>query len=107
MKQLAQIDIGEKFFGPGSTTKLKELTGVGSLVTAVIQIAFALAGIIFIVLLIVGGIGMIAGAGRDDPEQVAKGKQAATSALIGFIVVFAAYWIVQLIEVLTGISILQ
>ena len=107
MKQLAQIDIGEKFFGPGSTTKLKELTGVGSLVTTVVQIAFALAGIVFIVLLIVGGIGMIAGAGRDDPEQAAKGKQAATSALIGFIVVFVAYWIVQLIEVLTGISILQ
>ncbi len=107
MKQLAQIDIGEKFFGPGSTTKLKELTGVGSLVTTIIQIAFALAGILFIVLLIVGGIGMIAGAGQDNPEQAAKGKQAATSALIGFIVVFVAYWIVQLIEVLTGISILQ
>lgn len=107
MNQLAQIDIGEKFFGSDSTTKLKELTGVSSLVSTIIQAAFALAGIVFIVLLIVGGIGMIAGAGQDNPEQAAKGKQAATAALIGFIVVFAAYWIVQLIEVLTGINILQ
>ncbi len=107
MEKIAQIDIGEKFFGSGSTTKLKEITGIGSLVTTVIQIAFALAGIIFIVLLIAGGIGMIAGAGQDNPEQAAKGKQAVTSALIGFIVVFATYWIVQLIEELTGIIILQ
>jgi len=107
MKQLAQIDIGEKFFGPDSATKLKKLGGIGSLVSIVIQIAFALAGIVFILLLIAGGIAMIAGAGTDNPEQAAKGKRAATSALIGFIIVFVAYWIVQLIEVLTGITILQ
>jgi len=54
-----------------------------------------------------GGIGMIAGAGNSNPEQAGKGRQAATSAVVGFIIVFAAYWIMQLIEILTGFSILR
>ena len=49
---------------------------------------------------------MIAGAGKDNPEQTAKGKQAVTSAVLGFVVVFAAYWIVQLIEEFTGLPLL-
>ena len=71
---------------------------MGSLVSTAITIA----GIILLFLLVGGGIAMIAGAGSDNPEQVQKGKQAATSAVVGFIVVFVAYWIVRLIEVLTG-----
>ena len=47
---------------------------------------------------------MIAGAGQDNPERAAKGKQAATSALIGFIIIFAAYWIIRLIEIITGVA---
>ena len=50
---------------------------------------------------------MVMGAGRDNPEQAAKGKQAATAAVIGFIIIFASYWIIQLIQLLTGITILQ
>lgn len=45
---------------------------------------------------------MIAGAGNQNPEQTAKGRQAVTSAVIGFVVVFAAYWIVRLIEEILG-----
>ena len=50
---------------------------------------------------------MIAGAGKSDPKTVETGKKAATSALIGFIVVFSAYWIVKLIETITGLSLIS
>jgi hypothetical protein len=50
---------------------------------------------------------MIMGAGQDNPEAAAKGKQAATSAVIGFIIIFAAYWIIQIIETVTGLNILN
>ena len=105
MEKLAQVDIGKEFFG-SKQNSLSELSGVGGLVSIVIQAAFAIAGIIFLFLLIGGGISIIAGAGNDNPEQAAKGKKAITSAIVGFLVVFAAYWIVQLIEELTGIIIL-
>ena len=106
MNKLA-VDIKETFFGAGSNTPLTEVTDVGSIVSIVLQISFVLAGVIMLFFFIFGGISIIAGAGKDNPEQAAKGKQAITSAALGFIVVFAAYWIVQLIELMTGVVILN
>ena len=105
MNKLA-VEIGEKFFGEDSNTPLTEISGIGTLVSIIVNTAFVLAGIILLFFFIFGGISMIAGAGKDNPDQAAKGKQAITSALLGFIVVFASYWIVQLIELITGIIIL-
>lgn len=105
MNKLA-VDISEKFFGYGSNTPLTKVEDLGSLVSMIVNIAFVVAGIILLFFFIFGGISIIAGAGKDNPEQAAKGKQAITSAALGFIVVFAAYWIVQLIELVTGIVIL-
>ena len=99
MDYLAQVDLGETFgspFGQGQT--------LGSLVSIILQAAIVISGIILLFFFIFGGIGMIAGAGNNNPEQAAKGKQAVTSAVIGFVVVFAAYWVVRLIEVMTGVN---
>jgi len=101
------INISDKFFGNGSSNPLTQLEDVGSLVSIIVNAAFVLAGIILLFFLIFGGISIIAGAGKDNPEQAAKGKQAITSAVLGFVVVFASYWIVQLIELVTGITILN
>ncbi len=97
-----------------STTFLKDTRGelyrvdnISRYVAAIITGAISIAGIILLFLLIGGGIGMIAGAGKSDPKTVEAGKQAATSALIGFIVVFSAYWIVKLIETITGLSLIS
>ena len=92
------VDIGEKFGSPFGQTKT-----IGDLISVILQGAFALASVIFIFLLVFGGISIIAGAGNQNPEQAAKGKQTVTSALIGFVVVFAAYWIVRLIEEILGV----
>lgn len=104
MNKLA-VDIGIQFFG--GPNFLAQPTGIGTLVTSLVGGAIALASVIFLFLLILGGIGMIAGAGSDNPQQIESGKKAVTAAIFGFILVFAAYWIVQLIQVITGVSILQ
>lgn len=106
MNKLA-VDISEKFFGKNSNAPLTKLEDVGSLVSVIVNAAFVLSGIILLFFIVFGGISMITGAGKDNPEQAAKGKQAISSAVLGFIVVFAAYWIVQLIELVTGIVILN
>lgn len=98
-------NIGNTFFG-GEENALTSLEGVGTLTTNIVRALFSLAGIILIVLFLAGGIGMIAGAGNNNPEKAAKGKQAITSAAIGFVIVFSAYWIVQLIEIFTGLKLL-
>ncbi len=102
---LAQVNIGNSFLG-GSASKLGNINRVNVYVSALIAGAISLAGIILLVILIMGGISMIQGAGKSDPQKMEQGKKAATSALIGFVVVFAAYWIVQLIVTITGLPLL-
>lgn len=97
-------DIGSDFLGTDS--KLSDYANINSFVTAIITGSLSIAGVILLFLLIGGGIGMIAGAGKSDPQSVEKGKKAVTSALIGFIVVFSAYWIVKLIETITGLNLI-
>lgn len=105
---LSAIDIGKTFLGPsyggshGSIDPLQNLTGIGSLVSLFLRIAFVLSGIIILFFFIMAGIGMIAGAGGSDPQKMEQSKKTATSALIGFVVVFTSYWIVKLIGQLIG-----
>lgn len=99
------IDIGNTFLGI-SNNNLKGTEGVGIFVSNFFAGAISVAGIILLFLLVGGGIAIIAGAGKNDPQTVQKGKLAATSALIGFIVVFSAYWIVKLIETITGLDLI-
>ena len=96
------VDIGDSFGSPFGKT-----AGLGQLVSVVISNALIVAGVILLFLLVLGGIGIIAGAGNDNPEQAAKGKQAVTAAVIGFIIVFASYWIIQIIQSITGVQILN
>lgn len=80
---------------------------IGSLVTVLLQNAYTLIGLILLVLLIFGGLMFIIGAGSDDQKKTAQGKAVITDALIGFAVVFLAYFIIQIIEVVTGLEILN
>jgi uncharacterized membrane protein (Fun14 family) len=38
---------------------------------------------------------------------VDEGRQKVTMAIIGFVVMFSAYWVIQIVELLTGIAILD
>ncbi len=96
------IPIGETFNSP-----LGDTLGLAGLTSLILSNAIILAGIILFFLILFGGFSMIAGAGNDNPEQVARGRQAVTAAVIGFIIIFASYWIIQLVEELSGIEILN
>jgi hypothetical protein len=97
MNKLA-VDIGKEFGSPLGQGKT-----LGDLVSIVVSASFVIAGVILLFFLVAGGISIIAGAGNDNPEQLEKGKKAATSAVIGFIIVFVAYWIIRIIEAMTGV----
>lgn len=70
---------------------------IGKLVTVLVQNIMVIAGVLLFVLLIFGGLQFIIGAGSGDKEGVGKGKNAITAAIIGFILIITAYWIVQII----------
>ena len=70
------------------------------LVNTLVRNLFVFAGIILFFMIMFAGFKFI--------SQGTKGKDEAksilTTAVIGFIIMFAAYWIVQILQILTGMS---
>jgi hypothetical protein len=83
------------------------LTTFADLVNVVVRNAFVLAGLAAFIVLVFGGFSVIMGAGGGDTKQLEKGKNAITGAVIGILVIVVSVWIIQIIEKITGISILQ
>ncbi len=109
MKKLLafKINIGEDFWVK-QNTGIKDAPGFGSIgeiISNLLNNIYILAGIILFILLIVGGFMFMMGAGQENPEQAKKGKQAITAALIGFVIIFCSFWIIRIIEIVTGINI--
>ena len=108
MNKLAATNIGESLFGGPNPLNEgvggKALGGIGSFVTVFLNVAFIGAGLILLFFFILGGIGMISSAGQDNPQKAEQAKKTITSAVIGFVIVFASYWIVKLIGQLLGVS---
>lgn len=94
---LLAIDIAEKFKSPFGNPKT-----VGDLVSILLKFSFVVAGIFILVLFLIAGFSIITSAGSNNPEGAEKGRNAATAAAIGFVVIFAAYWIIRIIEVISG-----
>ncbi len=100
----AAVDIKDAF-GSGFASG-KPFDQLGSIVSVIVQNAFVLAGIIAFVLLIFGGIGVIVSAGSGDTKKLEEGKKAMTGAVAGLLIIVASFWILQLVETLTGITLL-
>ncbi|QQG41883.1 MAG: hypothetical protein HYV90_01060 [Candidatus Woesebacteria bacterium] len=95
------MDINSVFKSPFTA-----ITDTAKLVTLFLNTAFVISGLILLFFFIMGGIGMISSAGQSDPQKAEQAKKTVTSALIGFIIVFASYWIVQLVGNITNVPIL-
>lgn len=96
MKELS-VDIGKEFGSPLGQTKT-----VGDLVSVFLSASFAIAGLIILFLFILAGYSFITGAGSGDSKKIQEGKNAITSAIIGFVIIISAYWIIRIIETITG-----
>lgn len=94
------VDIGETF------APAKSFPTIGSFVDVLLKNAFVVAGIIFLILLIFGGFSFIVSAGSGDAKKADQSKQTITAAVAGLVLIFASYWIVQIIGIITGVTIL-
>lgn len=101
---LAEFNIGEQFKISGEKG-IEQIGTVSSIISTLLRNVYVLAGIILFILLIVGGLSFIMGAGEENPEKAKKGKQAITAALMGFVIIFCSYWIIRIIEIITGMKI--
>lgn len=108
MKMLV-IDIGQELWfkelshGLGLGPKnIPAYFTIGGFVSRVLPNIYVIAGVILFFFLIGGGLMFIVSAGQENPEGAAKGKQTVTAALLGFLIIFASYWIMQIIQRITG-----
>ncbi len=96
-----EINLGDCLRLSDSTKVSTVYDNPAFLVNLLVSNLFVVAGIIFFLFLIVAGFKFITG-GQKGAEDA---KNIITTALLGFIIMFAAYWIIQIIALLTGVVI--
>lgn len=104
MKPLA-LEIGEQFWlrpGQGVETQFNTF---GDLISVLLPNIYVIAGFVLLVVLILGGLDFIIAAEKSDTERLAQGRKKMITGLIGFLVIFASYWVIQLIEAVAGLEI--
>lgn len=77
---------------------------VAGVINRALKFIFPIAGLILFVMIIWGGFEILTGA--DNQKSLEAGKQRITAAIIGFFLLLASYWIIQIIEYITGVIIL-
>ena len=80
----------------------KENLKLGEIVSGLLPYLFAGAGLFLLLYLIFRGFQLMTSGGDPKKMQEAKGK--ITNALVGFIIVFIAYWLVQIIGSVLGLG---
>lgn len=93
--------------GTGATFNGTYGQGLSSLIGPLLKTSLTAAGIIFLCLLIFGGFTLIMNSGSGDSKKAAQSQAIITDAVIGFLVVILAYFIIQVIQVVTGVAILN
>lgn len=88
--------------GIGAT--LKNLT-IGSIVAAALKLALVIAAVVFFFILVIGGVRWILSGGDKAHTEAARGQ--ITAALVGLVIVFAAWAITQLIGTFFGVEVFQ
>lgn len=86
----------------GLAANLQDISFSG-IVGALIVLLIIIAAVVFFFMLLIGGIRWITSGG--DKAQTEAARNQVTSALVGLVIVFAAWAILQLIEAFFGISI--
>lgn len=98
------MDINE-----GSLTNIESQAGLkfaggslGEVVSRITPYIFAAVGILLVFYFLSGGFKLMTSGG--DPKKIEGGKKIIVNALIGFIIIFTAYWLVQIILSFLGIA---
>jgi hypothetical protein len=88
----------------GIGAKLQTLT-IGSIVAAALKLALIIAAVVFFFILVVGGIRWILSGGDKAHTETARSQ--ITAALVGLVIVFAAWAITRLIGTFFGVEVLN
>lgn len=97
---LAQVNLS----ATGQFQNLGALT-IPAIISALITLVLIVAAVVFFFILVIGGIRWITSGG--DKANTESARNQITAALVGLVIVFAAWAIIQLIGTFFNINILQ
>lgn len=100
-------------FAQNNTVDLTGPTGVGNaanfsiggIISWAVTAIVVVAGLIFFFMLVIGGLRWVLSGGDKAATESARGQ--ITAALIGLVIIFSAWAIAKLVEVVFGVSILN
>lgn len=75
------------------------------IMNAIVPVVMSLAGVLLFILLIVSGFQIIMHAGSGDAKELVKWRTTLAAAIIGFIIMISAFWIIKVIESVTEFQI--
>ena len=102
----AQVKIGQNT-PIGNSNLATKYPNISSLFNVMLKNSITVIVVLLLILLLSGGLMYIISAGSQDQKNTEKGLKIVQSAIIGFIVVFLSYAIVQIVQVITGLNILN
>lgn len=77
-------------------------TTIGKIISDLLPYVFWVTGILLLIYLLLGGFQLMFAAG--DPKKVQGAWGKITNAVIGFVIIFVAYWVTQLIGTVFNID---
>lgn len=83
-------------FGSFATSNL------GYIITIALRYVFAIAGILLLIYIILSGFKLFTSGG--DQKKISEAKASLSNAIVGFVIVFIAFWIVQLSGSIFGLN---
>lgn len=86
------VNINSLITGIGG--KIPSLSNLGAILSAALPILYAIAGFTLFLFLISSGFKYLTSAG--DPKKLEAAKSAITTAIVGFIIIFMAYWLTEI-----------
>lgn len=101
MNNKLNFDELKKAFPSGSLPARTGLT-VGTIISELLKYLFVFAGLALLGYLIYGGFLLMTSGG--DPKKVESAKGAITNAILGFLLIFCAYWITQIVGMIFGLD---
>lgn len=102
---LAAVNLKEEYtLTPGGEPVSAVYGTPADLINTIMPNLFTFVGIMLIIFIFVAGFRMATN--PDDKSAKDSGKKSLTLAVTGFLLLFASYWIIQIVEFYTGISIL-
>lgn len=95
-------NLNKAIFSSGGPFADIKAASLGLIVSELLKYLFPVAGLLLFAYLVMGGFSYLTSGG--DPKAMEQAKGKVTNAIVGFVIIFVAYWLVQILEFMFGLK---